>query len=33
MVVKRGSGIILARLWRDQGKLTEACDLLAPIYG
>jgi class 3 adenylate cyclase/tetratricopeptide (TPR) repeat protein len=23
----------LARLWRDQGKLTEARDLLAPIYG
>ena len=23
----------LARLWRDQGKRTEACDLLAPIYG
>jgi predicted ATPase len=23
----------LARLWRDQGKLAEAHDLLAPIYG
>src|SRR5262249_11918686 len=23
----------LARLWRDQGKRTEARDLLAPIYG
>ena len=23
----------LARLWRDQGKRTEACDLLAPLYG
>ncbi len=23
----------MARLWRDQGKRTEACDLLAPIYG
>ena len=23
----------LARLWRDQGKLTEARDFLAPIYG
>ena len=22
----------LARLWRDQGKLTEARDLLAPVY-
>jgi predicted ATPase/class 3 adenylate cyclase len=23
----------LARLWRDQGKRNEACDLLAPVYG
>jgi predicted ATPase/class 3 adenylate cyclase len=23
----------LARLWRDQGKRKQACDLLAPIYG
>jgi predicted ATPase len=23
----------LAQLWRDQGKRTEARDLLAPIYG
>ena len=23
----------LARLWQDQGKRSEACDLLAPIYG
>ena len=23
----------LARLWRDQGKRSEARDLLAPIYG
>jgi len=23
----------LARLWRDQGKPTEAHDLLAPVYG
>jgi tetratricopeptide (TPR) repeat protein len=23
----------LARLWRDQGKCAEACDLLVPIYG
>jgi hypothetical protein len=22
----------LAQLWRDEGKLTEARDLLAPIY-
>jgi len=23
----------LARLWRDQGKRDEACNLLAPLYG
>jgi tetratricopeptide (TPR) repeat protein len=23
----------LARLWRDQGKRAEACELLAPVYG
>lgn len=23
----------VARLWRDQGKRTEARDLLAPVYG
>jgi predicted ATPase len=23
----------LARLWRDQDRRAEACDLLAPIYG
>ena len=28
-----GAATSLARLWRDQGKRTEACDLLAPIYG
>jgi hypothetical protein len=22
-----------ARLWRDQGKREEACELLAPVYG
>jgi class 3 adenylate cyclase/predicted ATPase len=27
------AAICLARLWRDQGKRTEAHDLLAPIYG
>jgi predicted ATPase len=27
------AAIRLARLWRDQGKRTEALDLLAPIYG
>jgi hypothetical protein len=26
------SATSLARLWRDQDKRTEACDLLAPIY-
>jgi class 3 adenylate cyclase/tetratricopeptide (TPR) repeat protein len=28
-----GAAMSLARLWRDQGKRTEARDLLAPIYG
>jgi predicted ATPase len=23
----------LARLWRDQGKVSEARELLAPVYG
>jgi predicted ATPase len=23
----------LARLWRDQGKVRQACELLAPVYG
>jgi predicted ATPase len=27
------AAISLDRLWRDQGKRTEARDLLAPIYG
>ena len=27
------AGMSMARLWRDQGKRTEARDLLAPIYG
>jgi hypothetical protein len=27
------AAIILARLWRDQGKRAEARDLLAPSYG
>jgi predicted ATPase len=27
------ASVSLARLWRDQGKRTEARDLLAPIYG
>jgi predicted ATPase len=27
------AAVSLARLWRDQGKRTEARDLLAPVYG
>ena len=27
------AAISLARLWRDQGRRNEACELLAPIYG
>ena len=27
------AAISLARLWAEQGRRTEACDLLAPIYG
>jgi predicted ATPase len=27
------AGTSLARLWRDQGKRTEAHNLLSPIYG
>jgi predicted ATPase len=27
------SAPVLARLWRDQGKPQQACDLLAPVYG
>ena len=23
----------LARLWRDQGKAQQACELLSPVYG
>jgi predicted ATPase len=23
----------LARLWRSQGKVQQACELLAPVYG
>jgi predicted ATPase len=23
----------MARLWRDQGKVQQACDLPAPVYG
>jgi hypothetical protein len=29
----RTTAVSLGRLWRDQGKRTEARDLLAPIYG
>ena len=27
------AGMSLARLWRDQGKVSEARELLAPAYG
>jgi predicted ATPase/class 3 adenylate cyclase len=27
------AAVSLARLWRDWGRLVEACDLLAPVYG
>ena len=33
MVAAIGSGVSLARLWRDQGKLQQARELLAPVYG
>ena len=23
----------IARLWRDQGKVQQACELFAPVYG
>jgi predicted ATPase len=26
------ASISLARLWRDQGKVQQACELLAPVY-
>ena len=29
----RRAGFALARLWRDQGKVQEARELLAPVYG
>jgi predicted ATPase len=32
-LLELGAATSLARLWRDQGKRTEARDLLAPIYG
>jgi predicted ATPase len=32
-VLELGAATCLARLWGDQGKRTEARDLLAPIYG
>jgi predicted ATPase len=28
-----GASMSLARVWRDQGKMQEARELLAPIYG
>jgi len=29
----RRAGFALARLWRDQGKVRQARELLAPVYG
>jgi predicted ATPase len=31
--VLRRAAKSLARLWRDQGKVQQACELLAPVYG
>ena len=28
-----GASMSLARLWRDQGKVQQARELLAPVYG
>ena len=28
-----GAAMSMARLWRDQGKLQQARELLAPVYG
>jgi predicted ATPase len=30
---KLRAAMSLARLWRDQGKVSEARELLAPVYG
>ena len=31
--MKLRAAMSMARLWREQGKRKEACDLLAPVYG
>jgi predicted ATPase len=31
--LKLRAAMSLARLWRDQGKVSEARELLAPVYG
>ena len=31
--VQQNTTMSLARLWRDQGKVSEARELLAPVYG
>jgi predicted ATPase len=31
--ILRGARLAFARLWRDQGKVQQARELLAPIYG
>ena len=33
IVACSGSAMSLARLWRDQGKVQQARELLAPVYG
>jgi predicted ATPase len=32
-IAAKRAAMSLARLWRDQGKVQEARDLLAPVYG
>jgi predicted ATPase len=32
-LLKLRAATSLARLWRDQGKVSEARELLAPVYG
>ena len=33
IVACSGAAMSLARLWRDQGKVQQARELLAPVYG
>jgi predicted ATPase len=32
-VLELRAAVSMARLWRDQGKVSEARELLAPVYG